>query len=236
MSIYHLHIPRTSGIYIKNNVLPHLISGGVEHFISNRTVIDPEKIKSSKFVGGHFGLMPLQYMDNPTVFCMLRDPVERYISYFKYTTTYIKDHEEAVDKKINDWLYGQQAEVQANMQSKFLTGSMNITKFNYGVTMYQNAVSNGWFIEDYSLDIDKIKENIDKFNCYTLDNNEAFKNDLNLELEKEFGFNTFKYDDKANESRDIGVVFTEDQIQRIKELNSIDMEIYNYVQETQKRL
>jgi hypothetical protein len=62
VSIYHLHIPRTSGIYIKNNVIPHLISNGVEHFISNRSRIDVEKIKQSKFVGGHFGLMPLDYI------------------------------------------------------------------------------------------------------------------------------------------------------------------------------
>ena len=86
MSIYHLHIPRTLGIYIKNNVLPHLITGGVPHFVSNRTSINTENIKNSKFVGGHFGLMPLKYMNNPEVFCIVRDPIDRFISYFNYTT------------------------------------------------------------------------------------------------------------------------------------------------------
>ena len=130
MSIYHLHIPRTSGIYVKQNVLPHLITNKVEHFVSNRTSIDKNKIKNSEFVGGHFGLMPLNYMQYPETFCIVRHPVERFISYFKYTTAgQIRlgiDYQE----KLYDWLYGSQSEIQSNSQSKFLTGKMNIEKFN----------------------------------------------------------------------------------------------------------
>ena len=71
MSIYHLHIPRTSGIYVKNNIIPHLITNNIKHFVSNRTIIDKNKISESYFVGGHFGLMPLNYMTTQKFFALL---------------------------------------------------------------------------------------------------------------------------------------------------------------------
>lgn len=234
LSIYHLHIPRTAGIYVKNNILPHLITGGIDHFVSNRTYISTEQIKRSRFVGGHFGLMPLKHMNDPAVFCLVRDPVDRLISYFKYTTGPIRAGKEA-EEKLESWLYGEQSQVQSNLQSKFLTGSMNIDKFNQGVTQLQGIVGRGWDIEDYSLDMDDIKANIDRFYCYTMDNVAHFKEDLNKALMAKFGFTTFKRDYKANESYDVGVVFTKKHRDRIIDLNSIDMEMYEYVRATKKR-
>ena len=234
MSIYHLHIPRTSGIYVKQNVLPHLISGGVEHFISNRTFIDIDKIKSSKFVGGHFGLMPLKYMENPEVFTIIRHPVDRFISYFKYTTGMIRAGQQA-EEKLEEWLYGDQSIIQSNSQSKFLTGSMNIKYFNENINHFQHAVNSNWYLENYSLNLDDILKNIDNFYAYTLDNHDIFIEDLNKSLKKNFGFSTFKYNDKSNMSPNIKITFSKKNINRILELNQLDMEVYEYVQKSKKR-
>lgn len=234
MSIYHLHIPRTSGIYVKQNVLPHLLTGGVQHFISNRTHIDINKIKSSKFVGGHFGLMPLKYMNDPEVFTIVRHPVDRFISYFKYTTGMIRSGKQAEDK-LQEWLYGDQLDIQSNSQSKFLTGSMNIEYFNNNINYFQHAVNSNWYLEDYSLNLDNILTNVDKFYAYTLDNHNIFVEDLNKSLKKNFGFSTFKHADKSNMSPNIKISFSKKDIDRIIELNQLDMEVYEYVQKSKKR-
>lgn len=234
MSIYHLHIPRTSGIYVKQNVLPHLITGGVPHFISNRTEINIQEIQNSEFVGGHFGKMPIPLMKTPSVFAVVRDPVERFISYFKYTTGLIRMGKEA-EEKLYDWLYGEQSEMQSNSQSKFLTGSMNIEKFNEGVNLFQEAVNHNWFIENYSLSIDDILTSIDEMYCYSMDNHNIFLEDLNKALKEKFGFTTFKYRNKSNSSPDIGIEFSKKDINRILELNQIDLEVYEYVQKNKKR-
>jgi hypothetical protein len=233
VSIYHLHIPRTSGIYIKNNVIPHLISNGVEHFISNRSRIDVEKIKQSKFVGGHFGLMPLDYMENPEIFTIVRDPVERFISYFKYTTGPKRAGKEA-EEKLDRWLYGEECEMQSNLQSKFLTGKLNIEKFNQDILQFQNTVSSGWYLEEYKLDIKNVISSLEKMKAYTLEELDLFKIDLNKSLLKQFGFSTFKHSDKANFSYDIGIKFDKRHINRIEEINLLDMEVYEYVQKIKK--
>jgi hypothetical protein len=233
VSIYHLHIPRTSGIYIKNNVIPHLISNGVEHCISNRNKIDVEKIKKSRFVGGHFGLMPLDYMDSPEIFTIVRDPVERFISYFKYTTGPIRAGKEA-EEKLDRWLYGEECEMQSNLQSKFLTGKLNIEKFNQDILQFQNTVSSGWYLEGYKLDIKNVISSLEKMKAYTLEELDLFKIDLNKSLLKQFGFSTFKHSDKANSSYDIGIKFDKRHINRIQEINLLDMEVYEYVQKIKK--
>ena len=235
MSIYHLHIPRTSGIYVKNNIIPHLITNNIKHFVSNRTIIDKNKISESYFVGGHFGLMPLNYMDNPEVFCIIRNPIDRFISYFNYTTAgQVRSNNDYIDK-LEEWLYGEQADIQSNSQSKFLTGSLNIDKFNKNIRVFQEAVKHNWFIEDYSLNLDKILENVDRFFCYSMDRSNEFTEDLNKALFKFFNFQTFKYKDKANASIDLGIKIDKKHYDRILELNEIDMEVYRYVQKSKKR-
>ena len=234
MSIYYLHIPRTSGIYIRNNVVPHLISSGVPHFFSNRSEIHISNIENSKLVGGHFGNMPIPYMKNPEVFTIVRNPIDRFISYFKYTTGLIRSKKE-IEEKIESWLYGEQAEIQSNSQAKFLTGKMNIDKFNKNINFFQSSVNNNWFIENYSLDLNDIIDNINNFYCYSMDNHNLFLEDLNKALKKEFNFTTFYHKDKANRSPEIEFSLNKKQVDRVLELNQIDMEIYEYVQKSKKR-
>jgi hypothetical protein len=232
MSIYHLHIPRTSGIYVKNFVVPYLITNGVPHFASNRSDIDPDVIAKSKFVTGHFGITPIELMDSPSVFTILRDPVEQFMSYFRYTTG-IKMPEERVREKLNRWLY--EEDIQHNMQSKFLTGSINIDKFNSMHREHNASVESNWFIENWSLEVKDIKDSLARMNAYTMENREAFKNDLNEKLKEELGFSTFTHNYKMNSNMNTGVEFTQSDINRIKEINSIDQEIYEYVKSIEKR-
>lgn len=233
MSIYFLHIPRTAGTYLTHNVRPHLISGGVEHFTSNRSKIDAEKIKKCEYVSGHFGLMPVKLMKNPMVFSVVRNPVDLFISYFRYTTGFIRTKKQIEEKK-ESWLYGKQSINQSNLQSKFLTGSTNIDKFNEGFGQ-QTSVNNIWFLENYNTDIDIVKNNINQFNVYSFENRNRFLQDYSNMLQEMFGFTSFKYNDKINASHHLDIDFSKEEIERIKYLNSVDMEIYEYVREIEKR-
>lgn len=235
MSIYHLHIPRTAGIYIKNHVLPHLITGGVPHFVSNRTIIDKPTLNKSLFVGGHFGLMPLDYMTNPEIFTVMRNPIDRFISYFKYTTGIIRIGKEA-NEKLDDWLYGEQSEVQSNLQTKFLIGKTNIEEFNKNFNYFQNAVNSAWYLQEYEGGPGVAINNLNRFYYYTVEDLDLFKEDMNKALKKQFGFEAFKHrNDFSNRSPEMGLSLTKKQIDRIAELNWMDMEVYDYVSKNKKR-
>lgn len=234
MSIYHLHIPRTSGVYIRNNVIPELISKKITHFASNRTEIDAKHIAKSKFVIGHFGKMPLKYMDSPKVFCLLRDPIDRYISYFKYTTGYITSEKDAKNN-LEHWLYGPQSETQSNLQSKFLTGSTNIEEFNKHLGNFDAYIDNAWHLEECNLNIENIKNFIKEINIYTLENYDVFKKDFSKEVYDQFAIKPFKYSDKVNESPKIKVDIDKAHLKRIRELNELDYEVYDYVKSIKKR-
>ena len=185
-------------------------------------------------VGGHFGTMPIQYMDNPDIFTVIRHPLDRFISYFNYTTGLVRMGEEA-EKKLDDWLYGDQSKIQSNSQSKFLTGGTNIAKFNEGHKYIQHAVNNNWYLEGWSVDLDTVLLNVDKYYAYSMDNHDIFLEDLNKALNKYFGFTTFKHRDKSNLSPNIGIQLNKAQINRVLELNQVDLGVYEYVQKSKKR-
>jgi hypothetical protein len=211
-----------------------MLSSNIEHFASNRTLIDADKISRSKFVSGHFGRMPIDHMKSPSVFCLLRDPVERFISYFKYTTGYITSKEDA-QNNLEMWLYGEQSDKQANLQSKFLTGKTNIHEFNRNIGNFDAYINNEWHLEGYSLDMDSIKESISNMNIYTMENYNLFIDQFNLELKKQFGFTSFKYNEKSNESPSIKIEISKKDRDRILELNLVDYEVYDYVRSNEKK-
>ena len=62
----------------------------------------------------------------------------------------------------------------------------------------------------------------------------SFLEDLNKALKEKFGFTTFKHRDKSNSSPDIGIKFSKKDIDRILELNQVDLEVYEYVQKNKK--
>ena len=89
--------------------------------------------------------------------------------------------------------------------------------------------------EQAQKNLDKVLENVDKFYCYSLDNYEIFIDDFNKALMKNFGFNSFKYKDPANLSPDIGIIFNKKDVERIIQLNELDIKVYEYVQKSKKR-
>ena len=171
--------------------------------------------------------MPISEIPNLSVFTLLRDPVERFISYFNSTTKVDMPKKDVMDK-LNNWLY--EEDTQHNLQSKFLTGSTNILKFHEGYKESKNAsVDHGWWIEDFSLNINDIKKSLDKMNAYTMEDFDLFKKDFNESLYKEFKFKIFQNNYKVNSSTKNIMPITNDIIDRIKEVNSIDQQVYDYV-------
>jgi hypothetical protein len=129
--IYHYHIPKTGGIYIVNNLkesgflnTPNLsIYQGTEK--ANFDYLDYKTIKLSNYIHGHFGIEPLDIIDNLLSYTTLRNPVTRVISHFSMIYFPIKTSD--IMKVFNRWVHNDDVDylVKNNLQSRFLTNSLS---------------------------------------------------------------------------------------------------------------
>lgn len=225
-SIYHLHIPRTSGVFLREHLLRQFSSK--KTFATHYSPFDQDYITKCYYVGGHFGISPIGLLDNPLVFSILRNPVERFISYFKYIYPIIGKGtpSEEFDKWINDEsisLY------QSNTQTKFLSNGIDIDTYNQNLGNNLRITKN-WFIENVP-NINKAISFIDNNHIFILENG----SDIYSEISNLLSIKNFPHISKINNSGRIDLNITKKQYAKIEELNSLDLEIYEYARNKEKR-
>jgi hypothetical protein len=229
-SVYHLHIPRTAGIFLKKHLVEEFeIKQNKNVFANHRKPLDDNYLKSCYFVAGHFGKYPIDKMNNPLVFSVLRDPVERFISYYKYTRHLFPQFKD--NELLDYWLYDERlSSLHSNTQFKFLTGSIDVEKYNKYL-VDQRTVEENWFIKNYSSSVDDAISFIDNNIILTLDNPELMTKSLENILKISPFPNLYKFN--TSDKSDFGI--TKSQYDRIVELNQLDLEIYEYARKTQKK-
>jgi hypothetical protein len=110
------------------------------------------------------------------------------------------------------WLYDEElSKIHSNTQIKFITNEINLNKYNKNL-VNKETVNNNWFIGQEQ-DINKAKDFIDK-------NIVLFTNTLDKTFKIEQGIRINKSGKKPE--------VTSKQYDRIVELNSLDIELYEY--------
>jgi hypothetical protein len=234
MIYHHNHIPRTAGTFIYSEILPFLKSKGIDYSITfqNKNIND-DYIKSSSYIFGHIGCYPELLGTKTSSFAIIREPSERFISTFNFFSENIFNIKPTIDI-LEKWLYDPvYSDKHSNLQSKFLTGSSNKKKWNNSTR--QERVINGWMIEGFSTDIEHIKNKIDTMKIATLENKDMLLDWISNESLKEYGFKLYTRRDPINESSALDFKIPESMLKQIKELNSIDYHIYDYVKSNSKK-
>lgn len=226
MSLYLLKIPRNAGSFVNNNIVPSLISNDISHFVSTRSGINVDEIKKSQYVSGYFGLTPLDFMNNPKVFGLIRNPVDRFLSYFNSVNKFLNTPESIIYEELEKWIY-EDIKFHSNMQSKFITGYSNVYKYDK-INGEKELIKSMWCLENFSLNEETIKANTDLFNLYTIDNIDCFVKNFNEEVNLQFNIAGIKRIYKTNEIKN-HIMLSKAQIQKIKEINYADMFLYEYL-------
>lgn len=155
MKVYHLHLPRTSGVFLRT------VLNLNNSIVGHRSQIDINKFKNVEYAIGHYGIYPAQFAD--LTFSILRNPVDRTISYLKY----VKYHFYPLIN-INDLIYMYLnndflRESIYNIGNKFLTGTVDFNMYNRHIVDQKHMVENGWFCNGYKKNykeaVDDIKKN-----------------------------------------------------------------------------
>jgi hypothetical protein len=224
--IYYLHIPRTSGVFIRDKVLLHSEKNQKSFLSTHKINIKLEDFKNKDYISGHYGLTPIPYVSS--TFTILRDPVERTFSYMKYIWEHLYNYT-SMDEAFMFFLTNKKfKQILSNQQSSFLTSEIDIDEYNRNTNNILNHVRSNWYLITKNIDKDSVIESVSKNNIQVL-----FFEDPEL-YKKVFDF--YKIDNadyinsnkKINESKKVDTEFYKKYYDQVFEMNKIDIEVYNF--------
>jgi hypothetical protein len=221
--VYHLHIPRTSGVLIREvlknqNPESKIVSG-------HRNKISLSEFESANFISGHYGTSPIKYSQK--TFAIIREPIERTFSCLKYIWSHFYSNIPMSnffdlylsDEKLSDSV--------SNQQSKFLTGPLDIDNYNSNIHNLKDMVESNWFIKSNVKSLNEVVSSIEINNVQIFD---YARGDTYYELSKLIGldYNKTLFENKINVSpfiiKDLHSIYYD----KIVKLNNLDLELYEY--------
>jgi hypothetical protein len=231
--IYHLHIPRTSG----TSILKELIKLG-DRKDTNRLrvycpgelefIYDDDKIRAFDIFSGHFAANPMKYDKSLVTFCLIRNPVDQYISSFKYRffVDKITPTLELLDKYVSGY-YETPGSFPAfngscNTQSRFISSTLARLDVEFLQINYVDFVEN-------EPKLDEVISSTEEMIIGTLENRERAISVLNNEMTKMHGKSIKINSNKVNVTPDLRFSIPKSYMKRIEKKVSVDIELYNYI-------
>lgn len=222
-SIYYLHIPRTSGVLIREVVktkkpLANILAG-------HKTIITEDVIKNAEYIIGHYGLTPIR--ENSKTFTILRNPDERLFSYLKYIWKHFYNYlsvEDAITFFLTDSNFKKNI---SNQQSKFLTGRLDTNLYNSKLKDLKDMVYSGWCLYEYKEDLESVIKSITENNINIL-----FYEDENL-YNSAFSLLSIDFPDiNLNNKVNSSLEFSDELYDKFKDtihsLNLVDWQVYEH--------
>ena len=256
--LYFLHIPKTAGKFVSHNI-KNSISNELLYYISTHFPNNNEFLKSKIYISAHAGTYPIDLINDIDVATIVRDPISARSSYFNFIyPRYLKDRPEYISRETarEKFLYylfeDQNFLIHNNYQSRFICNSQDPRSWDpkayYTKHMaemmdnFHKGAGFDWFIGNENTSVDNAIKNIDSFQIVnTLDNIGAFCGKikdwflLNHSIEINFDLNTkinvgpSKLNEEKVSSEYFVNLLTQGEKDRVLELNSIDLQVYNFV-------
>jgi hypothetical protein len=245
-SFYHLHIYKTSGLSLRSNVSN--MFKDKQCYTNFIGLYDKDQVLSSNLISGHFFRKPIEDFKEANkklhAFTLIRNPIDRMISHFKYETHLYKNQKSDLDG-FYEFLHSKEPSIK-NLQSKNITSSMDTDLSNRSASwllegknhsdLKENLQSlgktNRYIAKDTNCN--KWEKYIDDFSIIgTVDNRDNFMGNLYSLLIKEGYTGHFGKEEFVNKSENSTSEFkktlTQDMIDRIYYLNEYDFELYDYL-------
>ena len=257
-SFYFMHLNKTSGISL-NYELFHFFKNKIV-YSNNIGFVDNNQMLGSDLITGHFGTHPIEIYRNANKklnsFTILRNPVDRVISHFLYYF----DVENMISKNNS----GKQLTIEelesfihlypnasSNHQTKYITSPIDYISSNKSAnsflnkekTLYDCIVDSKNSIQFMSIsNKEKFwKESIDNFFVIgTMENRDLFTRKLfNFLNKKGYQGDPIKYFSNTGKNDNSVVEFKKNIpnsiLNKIIELNTYDIEMYEYVKSMEKK-
>jgi hypothetical protein len=218
MSIYHLHIPRTSGVYIRENLIKSFQDSN--NFVGHKQAM-PESFKTFDNISGHFANNPVKEAD--LTFAVIRNPVNLTFSYIQY----MRDKFYPIltfDELFSKYEKEDKLKSFTNINTKFLTGFINVVKYNKTINDLKKLAENCWETENYVSTAAFAKKHLDNSDIKILryEDHDLYKNISDI-YERNIA------EGVVNESSEIDSATVKKYVNIISELNWLDLELYEII-------
>jgi hypothetical protein len=190
MPIFHNHIPRTSGEVINQSIsrLPFVKS----LIVKPTDIIGIEDFYNKDYICGHIGQYPKEILDNVISFSLVRDPYDQFMSWFWLMFMQGIWHGrpdnsgsgyDYMDYVLNtpEYFNG-----MSNMQSKFLTGSLDIDLWNFNINPIEKTKNDSCLV-NYSFSESDLSDSLRNNIVHTVENRSILIEKINGLFAKDFG-------------------------------------------------
>lgn len=222
MSIYHLHIPRTSGGFIRKSILSKFNEYNV---VGHYRTISNDEFDKASFISGHYGLNPCSFVDK--TFTIFRDPNELTFSYIKYLLL-AAGYSQIKEDLLKRYLYEEKFRASVtNVITKFLCNNVDINNYNKNIHDHLKMAHNLWYLDIKEVStagaIEQIKSK--NISVFFYDSDSLYKDISDL-----FNINTEAFQGaRINESFQDASGLYEKYLEEISLANSIDLELYKRI-------
>jgi hypothetical protein len=213
MSTYHLHIPRTGGVFIREKIIKQL-----DNVFSGHRDKLPNSFSGYDHVSGHFATTPIADVDHN--FAVVREPISLTFSYINYMRDVFYPNW-SFDDLFYFYLETNRLDSFVNINTKFLTGVTDVDLYNKGIEDLKVVAESSWYVKNYALEaataIDIIATNTTDIIFFEdRDRVNIVCNIYGLEAENR----------KLNTSSDITPDVFSRHYRTIKDLNELDIATY----------
>lgn len=217
--IYFLHIPKTAGKYISENIKNVLDKNGVSHHITthhpnNKNFVD------KAYISMHAGRYPMDIVDRLDSATIIRNPVEARVSYFNFIynrSLVMREDYSSIDLPIDKLRYylfdDPNFDLHNNYQSRFICNSADersFSPFSFYKTHYEEMMfpflkegkAFTWFVENNNTSLENAMNHVKSFTIVnTLDRIDLFENNISNWFSKNYGFEIeFNHSKEVNRS------------------------------------
>jgi hypothetical protein len=254
--LYFLHIPKTAGQFITEAIRVALENNNIkDYFIYNGAFVSEEKLKTCVYIGSHFGTYPIDIIPEIDTVTVLRDPVERSVSQFNflYEQRY-KDLYKEIDgyiARLRFYLFeDENVTGMRNYQARFLCNAADSRRFkseeNFKLVLEESIAPfglgfpNTWFVGNELTSLNLAKSKLDNMSIVgTSDNLDPVLEKIKVWFLENYDVEIEYLQDRINSSsitedgveyttEDCVGMLTEEEKNTLKQLNSIDQELYEY--------
>lgn len=144
MSIYHLHIPRTGGVFIREKIIKQL-----DNIFSGHRDALPSSFSGYDHVSGHFATTPIADVDYS--FAVVREPISLTFSYINYMRDLFYPNW-SFDDLFYFYLETNRLDSFVNINTKFLTGVTDVYLYNKNIEDLRDVAESAWYVKNYALE------------------------------------------------------------------------------------